>query len=459
MTATHTAWTLVPVGTRPAVGRIHRVVLGETEIHFSTGKLGADRIARGGQTVQLAGRLGLITQVGSSFQTEHPEVPILLDRGRHLLVDLESTGGQASVTNSSQPVTEDSCWKIESLTRDTTVVQSVSPRRTVEDVLVNQLLGELSSIAVQTDLLTLVGFGTRHSLRPGFTAACAFAVGRLTSLGYQTTSPAITVNGGTSQNVVAERMGSGPTNRTLVLVTAHLDSINIAGGPNAPAPGADDNGSGAVALLELARVLSGHSWKQDLRLILFGGEEEGLHGSRQYVAALAAAERSRISAVVNMDMVGTRNTADLRVLLEGATLSQPQIDDLATAAATYTRLTTEVSLNPFASDHVPFIQAGIPAVLTIEGTDSANSHIHSAADVMAHIDLEFLLEILKMNLAALTGWLGRRALPKQAGSVLASESGTLEIFLVGPDSVLYQQSFRSAGWQAITDLGGVPVSS
>ena len=105
-----------------------------------------------------------------------------------------------------------------------------------------------------------------------------------------------------------------------------------------------------------------------------------------------------------MDMVATRNTAQPAVLLEGAAVSSGLIDDLASAAA-YTGLRVETSLRLFASDHVPFIDAGIPAVLSIEGADSANGHIHTDQDVVAHIDLALLAEILRMNLAALAGWL------------------------------------------------------
>ena len=108
-----------------------------------------------------------------------------------------------------------------------------------------------------------------------------------------------------------------------------------------------------------------------------------------------------------MDMVGTRNTAVPAVRLEGAPLSQRLIDDLASAAATYTDLRVETSLKPFASDHVPFINAGVPAVLSIEGADSANGNIHTAADTLEHIDLDLAVEILRMNLAALAGWLRR----------------------------------------------------
>ena len=113
-------------------------------------------------------------------------------------------------------------------------------------------------------------------------------------------------------------------------------------------------------MLELGRLLSTRSWQHDVRLILFGGEEEGLFGSKQYVAALPPAERARIRAVLNMDMIASKNTAMPTVLLEGATVSSSQMADLATAAATYTGLKVETSLNPFASDHVPFINAGHP---------------------------------------------------------------------------------------------------
>ena len=91
-------------------------------------------------------------------------------------------------------------------------------------------------------------------------------------------------------------------------------------------------------------------------------------------------------------MIATRNTVEPAVLLEGAPLSSSLIDDLATAAATYTSLRVETSLDAFASDHVPFLEAGVPAVLTIEGADSANANIHTAQDTMQHIDVALARE-------------------------------------------------------------------
>jgi Zn-dependent M28 family amino/carboxypeptidase len=91
-------------------------------------------------------------------------------------------------------------------------------------------------------------------------------------------------------------------------------------------------------------------------------------------------------------------------------LSEGLIDELAAAAGTYTSLTAQVSLHPFNSDHVPFIDASIPAVLTIEGVDGANEHIHTAGDTLMHIDHDLALQIARMNLAATASVLADAAL-------------------------------------------------
>ena len=69
------------------------------------------------------------------------------------------------------------------------------------------------------------------------------------------------------------------------------------------------------------------------------------------------------------------------------------------AAGTYTSLTVQTSLHPFNIDHVPFIEASIPAVLTIDGTDDANHNMHTAGDTLDHIDYDLALQIVRMNLA------------------------------------------------------------
>ncbi|GAA0481913.1 M28 family metallopeptidase [Paractinoplanes deccanensis] len=339
--------------------------------------------------------LSLVTQVGRAFQDAHPGVPVVLDHGRHLIVD-------AGVALRERA---DTCWRVEPLPADGVAVDRPERRAGAADPEVEKLLLSATRPTYESDLTWISQLDTRHSLSAGFRQAADRAEAALNALGFATSRFAVVVGGGQSENVIADRPGTGEGPRGVVLVTAHLDSVNLAGGPEALAPGADDNGSGAAGVLLLGQVLATRAWRNDVRLILFGGEEQGLFGSRQYVAALPPAERSRIRAVLNMDMIGVRNSAEPAVLLEGAPVSRGLIDDLSAAAATYTRLRVETSLNPFASDHVPFIAAGVPAVLTIEGNDSANGTIHSENDRLANIDFDLALEILRMNAAALAGWL------------------------------------------------------
>jgi Zn-dependent M28 family amino/carboxypeptidase len=273
------------------------------------------------------------------------------------------------------------------------------PRPRAAVPFIQNLVNLPATASVETSLKKLVSFPTRHSTSAGFSSAATWARKQLNQMGYKTRLQSVDVGGATSRNVIGDKVGTGAAERKVVIVTAHLDSINLQGGAAAPAPGADDNASGSAGLIEIARAFQNHQGVHDLRFILFGGEEQGLFGSKHYVATLSQAERKRIEAVVNMDMVGSLNNASPSVLLEGATLSQQVIGRLTDAADTYTQLNVESSLNPFASDHVPFINAGVPAVLTIEGADSTNDTVHSGADTLQRIDFALLVEILKMNVA------------------------------------------------------------
>jgi hypothetical protein len=114
-----------------------------------------------------------------------------------------------------------------------------------------------------------------------------------------------------------------------------------------------------------------------------------------------------------MDMIGTVNTAAPTVLLEGGRVSQSLIKALATAASDYTALTVQTSLHPWGSDHVPFIHASLPTVLTTEGADSANPNAHRASDTLAHLHYNFILEIVRIDVACIAFLL------KQGGTAMA----------------------------------------
>jgi hypothetical protein len=101
---------------------------------------------------------------------------------------------------------------------------------------------------------------------------------------------------GSTQNVIAE---IGPEHGPVTMAGAHLDSVP--GGP-----GVNDNGSGVATLLEVAATF-GPRPPGRVRLGFWGGEEEGLIGSRYYVRSLSKAQQHEISAYLNFDMLGSPN--------------------------------------------------------------------------------------------------------------------------------------------------------
>jgi len=159
----------------------------------------------------------------------------------------------------------------------------------------------------------------------------------------------------TSNNVFADIPGRQGANGSVVYVSGHYDSV-------IGAPGANDDGSGTVLTLELARVLSKLP-KPDatIRLALWGSEEQGLIGSRHHVSQLAQTQRDRIRGVFQNDMVGTSWSAATRYWLLSFSGTGNATTDRIQAAAT--RLGYEPQISPVtargASDHQSFQEVGV----------------------------------------------------------------------------------------------------
>jgi len=414
----------------------------------------------GGPPQAAQGDLYLVVQAGNAFLHEFPDARVAVNKGRYLAVDM-TPGELGHVLQHGG-----ACFGLCPLPANTTVLETLVPAAggRQPDPGVAALAGMVSQSRLADTMSRLTAFRTRHSLTAEFSAAADACKGMLEALGCTVAKRPISVGTGTSFNIVADKPGFG-VNRRLVLVTAHLDSVNSTGGITAAAPGADDNGSGVAGVLEIARILTAQPAEHDVRFILFGGEEQGLHGSRQYVAALPQAERARIDSVINMDMIGTLNTQALTVLLEGASVSQALMNDLIAAAADYTALTVQTSLNPFASDHVPFIEASLPALLTIEGADSANHNIHTANDTPDRIHYGLAAEILKMNVAVAARRLGIRtagAARSSSSPVVSWGANRIDAFVLGSDRALYHKWWNGAAWgpslTGYENMGGVCTS-
>lgn len=206
-----------------------------------------------------------------------------------------------------------------------------------------------------------------------------------------------------SANVVGELPGTDLKDQ-VVIVGAHLDSWDLA-------TGATDNGTGVVVALEVLRALaaSGLRPRRTLRIVLFSGEEQGLLGSRAYVAAHAA-ELPKIQAVLVDDGGAGRITgfADMEVEAWDGPLAAAlaPAGPLGAADVPYLRVG--------GSDHESFLAKGVPAFAPLQDPlDYDTRTHHSQVDTLDHVSQEGLLQGAQVMAVAAWGLLDGARLPAQ----------------------------------------------
>ncbi len=207
-------------------------------------------------------------------------------------------------------------------------------------------------------------------------------------------------------NVVCDITGAAePTAQ--YLLTAHYDSVSDE--PRRLAPGADDNGSGVVAALAVARAFADAAFARTVRFVLFAGEEQGLVGSRDY-ARRARARGDDIRGVWNMDMVGYVGAGPDDSFTYYNDDSAWMFSDAARAQRLYV---PELSLggenNPFRanSDHYSFWHEGYAAALLAEDErNGAYPYSHKTTDTMDHLSTAYIAMNARLAAAAVAGWAG-----------------------------------------------------
>jgi Zn-dependent M28 family amino/carboxypeptidase len=172
-------------------------------------------------------------------------------------------------------------------------------------------------------------------------------------------------------NVVAETKGGDPDH--VVMLGAHLDSVPAG-------PGINDDGSGTSFQLELAEQLveAGATPRNKIRFLWFGGEEDGLVGSRYYAAHMSSADVAKADMMLDTDMIASPNFARLVYDGDGSTFGQevsgPRGSGKIEAVLRdyWAKQGLESEPIPFdgRSDYVGFVNRGIPAGGVFAGAEA-----------------------------------------------------------------------------------------
>jgi Zn-dependent M28 family amino/carboxypeptidase len=246
---------------------------------------------------------------------------------------------------------------------------------------------------------TLANFKSRYTTSPGCRAAAEYLASHFSSLGLKVSRQPFRIGPGRAENVIAVLPGANdPTGvGEFLLIGAHYDSIAQDADRLKLAPGAEDNASGTAALMELARLFHDQKLRMTIVFAAFAGEEQGLVGSRAYVAELKKSGRAdRLKAALIMDMIGFTKDAELDLTFETLEKFKPLAESATQAAKRYAALTTTISLNPFGSDHVPFLDADLPAFLVIESDWDKYPAYHKSTDVPKNVSPDMAREALKL---------------------------------------------------------------
>jgi hypothetical protein len=220
-------------------------------------------------------------------------------------------------------------------------------------------------------------------------------------------------------NVIAEIKGSDPSlKEELVMLGGHLDSWH-------GSTGATDNAAGCAVMMEVLRILkaTGLQPRRTIRLALWSGEEQGLHGSRNYVKNHFAdrsdmklkADHAKVSAYFNMD----NGTGKFRgVYLQGNEKVKPIFAQWLQPFESLGSKTLTIS-NTGGTDHLAFDEVGIPGFQFIQDEieydtrthhTNMDSYDHLIADDMKHNAV--MAAVFVYNAAMRDEKLPRKEMPK-----------------------------------------------
>ncbi|OAK96321.1 Zn-dependent exopeptidase [Phaeosphaeriaceae sp. SRC1lsM3a] len=291
----------------------------------------------------------------------------------------------------------------ESLSRRAAVFPSAVSQKSS----ITPLLSKLSTSNMQSKLTTFVAFNNRYYKSTTGKQSSAWLLEQvkavITASGVSGVSArAFSHPSWTQDSVIATIPGKSAD---IIAIGAHQDSVNGASPMSGRAPGADDDGSGSVTILEALRVLLTDSRiaagqaPNTIEFHWYAAEEAGLLGS-QAVFTNYKNSGKVVKAMLQQDMTG--------YVKPGASEAVGVITDYVDASLTsfIKKVVTAYCTIPYVetkcgyacSDHASASKAGYPSAFVIEGAfENTSKYIHTAQDTISTISFTHMLEHAKMT--------------------------------------------------------------
>jgi aminopeptidase YwaD len=201
-----------------------------------------------------------------------------------------------------------------------------------------------------------------------------------------------------------------------LIVAAHYDTV-----PGSP--GADDNTSALAVLLDVAHRITQTSLNRPVHFIAFCLEEEDLLGSRAYVTHLTETRKSVHGAII-LECVGyARDEEGSQSIPPGVPIAVPTVGNflavIGNQSSSSLTMAVEQAMRPHLpvvplivpgngellpdtrrSDHTPFWEAGLPAVMLTDTANFRNPHYHRPTDTIETLNLDFMAAVTDAVTAA-----------------------------------------------------------
>lgn len=374
------------------------------------------------------------------------------------------------------------------------IFQNNNAQTTVSDPEIKKMVSEVSASNMETTIRKLVSFGTRHTLsdtksntrgigaaqrwvKAEFDKYALGSNGRLTAkIDYFTVKADGKRIATDSQlgNVMATLKGTDPTDNRVLIISGHLDSrATDVMNTTIDAPGANDDGSGVAAMMEISRIMSKREFPFTIIFVAVVGEEQGLYGAK-HLADKAKEENWNVVAMLNNDMIGNslsngtglRDNLNVRVFSETIpyleTEAEAKIrkatnrenDSPSRQLARYIKTTTsqyvdQLNINLVyrndrflrGGDHTPFCQNGFTAIRFCEMNENYD-HQHQDVrlekgtqygDLPEFMDFEYMRKITCANLATLSnlGWSPKS--PKSVGIKISELTNFSDLVWTAPE--------------------------